>query len=306
MDGEGKYEWAYLRFRYYFTKSKKITFNYNTRFIEPKLRQLQPLVNNQNPLSVSIGNPNLVPEFRHYFRLQFNLWDQLTFTNFYAIIYASLLQNSIIQSQYLDDDFRTVYQPINSGLGTRGGLMIGYNVLIKKLKTKVDFKGGMAVYQGPIMNNGILAQQFNHDYNGKLTISNKDKKIVDVSVAAAMVVGNSIYENNSALNVTYVNHNYSAKIRVTIAKKWNLSTDFTYHIYANALQGNAIDVPILSASFYRTFLKTEALKVELSAKNLINEGFQVTRSSRNGLFSETQSNLLGRYFMLSITYNIKS
>lgn len=297
---------AYLRFRYFFTKSKKITFNYNTRFIEPKLRQLQPLVNNQNPLSVSIGNPNLLPEFRHYFRLQFNLWDQLTFTNFYVILYASLLQNSIIQSEYLDENFRTVYQPINSSLGTRAGLMLGYNVLIKKLKTKINFNGGMTVFQGPIMNNGVLSNQFNHDYNGKLTISNKNKEIVDVSVAAGVVVGNSIYESNSALNVTYVNHNYSAKFRVTIAKKWNLSTDFTYHIYANALQGGAIDVPILSASFYRTFFKSDALKVELSAKNLINEGIQVTRSSRNGLFSETQSNLLGRYFMLSITYNIKS
>ena len=299
------YPTGYMRFRYFFSKSKKIIFTYNTRFVEPKVEQLQPLINNQNPLSLSIGNPNLQPEYIHSLNLRTDLYEQSNFTNFYAAIYINFHQNTIVQSQTLDADFRTTYQPINSDLSYRGGSYLGLNTAIKKL-IKVDFRGGVVIYQSAIMNNDVLSNQFNHDYNAKLTISNKKKAVVDASISAKVVVGNSIYESNEALNVTYVNHFYSADFRVTIAQKLNIKTQFDYRVYDNAGSGESIAIPIWSAGLNYTFLKSNALKVELSAENLLNESFQVNRYSRDGIISESQSNLLGRYFMLSVTYQLRT
>ncbi len=260
-----------FRFRYFFTKSKRITFNYNTRFTIPRIEQLQPIVNNNDPLSTSIGNPNLLPEYSHALNLRVDLWEQLTFTNFYTSIYINFIQNSIIQATILDENFRLSSQPINSGLSYRGGSYLGYSTAIKKL-LKINLKAGVSLYQGPIIINGILLGQFNHDYNANLIIGNRKKEIIDASIAAKVVVGNSIYESNSALNVSYVNHSYSANFRVTIAKKWQIKTQFNYQIYANAGFGEAIAIPIWSAGISRTFLKSDALKIEFTAENLLNEG----------------------------------
>ena len=45
---------------------------YSTTFSEPSITQLQPVVNNSNPLNVYIGNPSLKPEYNHslnYFKV---------------------------------------------------------------------------------------------------------------------------------------------------------------------------------------------------------------------------------------------
>lgn len=295
-----------FRFQYFISKSKKITLTYKNRFSEPSLQQLQPVVNNQDPLSLVIGNPDLLPEYQHNIRLRMDWWEQLTFTNFYTNLNLNVTKNTIIQSQIFDEDFRATYKPINGGLTYRGGLYLGCNTISKKLQLKVDARAGVSLNQRPIVLNGIFTEQLNYDYNANLTLSNKKKKIVDVLATARWEIGNAVYKENSALNVSYINHSYAAKIRVTIAKKWNLSTNFEYRIYANTGNQEAITVPIWTAGVNRTFLKTNALKVELMGENLLNEALQVSQNNQNGIFSETKSLLLGRYIMLKIQYQIKS
>jgi hypothetical protein len=296
-----------LQFRYYISKSKKITLTYKTRFSEPRLQQLQPVGNNQNPLSLVIGNPNLQPEYHHNIRLRMDWWEQLTFTNFYTTANLNITQNTIIQSQTFDANFRAIYEPKNdSGLTYRAGLYLGCNTILKKLQLKIDIRGGVSLNQRPILLNGALTRQLNHDYNANLTLSNKKKKIVDMLFTARLVIGNAVYPGNSDLNVSYVNHNYGAKLRVTIDKKWNLSTNFEYKIYANTGYGKAIAVPIWTAGIYRTFLKNNALKVELMGENLLNEAMQINRYNQDGIISQTESVLLGRYIMLKLRYKIKS
>lgn len=295
-----------LRFRYYISKSKKITLTYRTRFSEPKLQQLQPLVNNQDPLSLVIGNPDLQPEYHHNIRLRMDWWEQLTFTNFYTSLSLNVTQNTIIQSQERDANFIVSYKPINEGLTYRAALYLGYNTILKKLQLKIDLRGGASLNQRPISLNGDLTKQLNHDYNASLTLSNRKKKVVDILTTARLVIGNAVFPDKSDLNVSYINHNYGAKIRVTIAKKWNISTNFEYKIYANTGFGDVIAVPIWTAGINRTFLKNNALKIEIMGENLLNESMQVNIYNQDGVTTETQSVLLGRYIMLKIRYQIKS
>jgi hypothetical protein len=295
-----------LRFRYFISKSKKITLTYKTRFSEPQLQQLQPVVNNQDPLSLFEGNPDLLPEYHHNIRLRLDWWEQLTFTNFYVNVSLNITQNTIIQSQKTDTNSRVKYKPINKGVTSRAALSLGCNSILKKLQMKIDFRGGTNFSWRPILLNEILKQQLNHDYNASLTLSNKKKKIIDILTMARVVIGNAVYENDSDLNVSYLNHNYATKIRVTIAKKWNFSTNFECKIYTNTGFGDAIVVPIWAARINRTFLKNNALKIELMGENLLNQNLQVNQYSQDGITSEIKSVLLGRYIMLKIQYQIKS
>ena len=130
----------------------------------------------------------------------------------------------------------------------------------------------------PVLLNGITTQQLNHDYNARLTLSNKKKKVVDILATARLVIGNAVYANNSALNVSYINHNYAAKVRVTIAKKWNLFTNFEYKIYANTGYGDAIAVPICTAGINRTFLKNRIF-LPISFLKLLNIPCAITLRS---------------------------
>ena len=104
--------------------------------------------------------------------------------------------------------------------------------------------------------------------------------------------------------MTYINHSYKADTRVCIAKKWNIGTNFSINVYDNLGFEDAIAVPVWSAYINRTFFKGDKLKIEFIVKNILNEDFQVSRYSWNGIIGETQTNMLGRFFMLSLAYKI--
>lgn len=289
--------------KYKFSKSKSLGLSYRTRVNEPSLNQLQPMLNNQNPLSIQLGNPNLIPEYEHSVWISYNLWDQLTFTSFYVTLYGSLDQNAIVNKQTIGDDFRTVFQPVNLGTSANGGLYFGYNGEIKKV-IKYNIRGGASINQQQVLINENASERLSHNYNIYVSFGNKKKKVVDASISARANLGNSIYSQNDALNVTSLNHSYTAKVRVTIAKKWNLQTDFNYSIFDDLGFGENFAIPIWSASVSRTFFKSDQLKIELSAENLLNEAFRVNRYAWDGNITETQTNLLGRYFMISVAYKI--
>lgn len=285
------------------SESKQLYIYYDGTVDEPQLEQLQPMLNNQNPLSISLGNPNLIPEYRHGLNLYYNLWNQATFTSFYLSLNGGLTQNTILQSQSFDESFRITYIPVNGGLSYSANLYLGYNTEIKNI-IKIGMNGGGSFYQSPVLLNGISDEQYNQNYNISLNIGNKDKKIFDISISGSFRISNAIYAQNKSLNVTSINHRYIANAGVTIAKKWNIKSKFSYSLFENLGFGSALDVPLLSASISRTFLKGDELKIELSAENLLNEAYQVNRYSWNGAVTETQTNMLGRYFMLSISYKI--
>lgn len=290
-------------FKYKFSQSKSLNINYRTRVNEPDLNQLQPMLNNQNPLSIRLGNPNLIPEYQHNVWISYNLWDQLNFTSFYISLYGNLSQNAIISKQTIDDNFRTTYQPINFGVQSNAGMYFGYNGEIKKI-IKYNIRGGASLNQQQVLINEEASDQLSHNYNLYVSFGNKKKKVFDVSISARANLNNSISSQNNALNVTSLNHTYSAKARVTIAKKWNLKTDFNYSIFDDLGYGENFAIPIWSASVSRTFFKGDQLKIELSAENILNEAFRINRYNWGGNVTETQTNLLGRYFMLSIAYKI--
>jgi hypothetical protein len=291
------------KLKYKFSKSKSISLSYRSSVNEPDLDQLQPMLNNQNPLSIRLGNPNLIPEYQHNVWISYNLWDQLTFTSFYVTLYGRLNQNAIVYKQTIDDDFRTIYQPINFGTSANVGLYFGYNGEIKKV-IKYSIRGGGSLNQEQVLINENASERLNHSYNIHVSFGNKKKEVVDLSIIARANLGNTIYSQNDALNLTSFSHTYEAKARVTIAKKWNLKTNFKYSIFDDLGYGENFAIPIWSASVSRTFFKNDQLKIELSAENILNEAFRINRYSWGGNVTETQTNLLGRYFMLSVAYKI--
>ncbi len=90
------------------SNSTSINWGYTERISRPGIRQLNPFIDRQNPLSVSYGNPNLRPELNHTFSLgysasgngSFNAGLSYTFSN-NSIQYISLSgANGVINNTY--------------------------------------------------------------------------------------------------------------------------------------------------------------------------------------------------------------
>ena len=54
-----------MNWRYEFSNSNNLSMNYRTSIQEPSLQQLQPILINNNPVNLYLGNPDLIPEYQH-------------------------------------------------------------------------------------------------------------------------------------------------------------------------------------------------------------------------------------------------
>lgn len=293
-----------INWRMEIKKGQRISLGYNTQVSEPQIEQLQPIVNNNNPLSVVLGNPNLRPEYQHSLNLNYNLFDQFSFTSLFANLRFQLVQDKIVNTQTLDEQFRSIYAPINIAYAYTGSGNISFSTPIKALGIKTNWNISANLNQGTTFINQIKNQTINQRYNGRLSIENRKKKIVDVVVGAKIELNKTNYSINTSLNRFFINHSYFAECGITIAEKWDIHSDFEYQIYADQNFENNIYIPMWSAELSRYFLEGNRLKIAFKVYNILDQKLNVQRAVNNETIIENQVNTLGRYFMLSIGYKI--
>ncbi|BDS14267.1 outer membrane beta-barrel protein [Aureispira anguillae] len=298
------YPLAVVALDYKISQSSNFIARYATNIKEPRIEQLQPILNNNSPLSLYVGNPNLNPEYHHNLSLRYNLFDQFSFTSFFATASFAMLQNQIVDNQMIDDNFRITYRPENSAVGYQGNLYVNFSRPIKPLGVKFNLGANGQFNSRKTLINEVGNTELTQQYTFKASVENRKKQIVDALVGAKIEMNKSTFSINNSLNIFYLNYVAYADLKLTIAKKWNISSSFDYNIYANEAFANDIYIPIWSASISRTFLKANQLKIELRAFNILDQQVNVQRFSQNETIGESRTNTLGRYFMISARYKI--
>ncbi|MEO8173932.1 MAG: outer membrane beta-barrel protein, partial [Sediminibacterium sp.] len=100
-------------FNWKYSKTANIGFNYNGRTQQPTLAQLQPIRNNDDPLNIQIGNPDLKPAFSHAFSIDFANYKQLSGSFFRGSASVTFIQNGFSSFSTLDGQGRRTFQTIN-------------------------------------------------------------------------------------------------------------------------------------------------------------------------------------------------
>lgn len=285
-------------------KGQRIALGYNTQISEPQIEQLQPIVNNDDPLSIVLGNPNLRPEYQHSLNLNYNLFDQFSFTSLFARLQFQVVQDKIVNTQTLDEQFRSVYAPININFAYQGSGNLSFSTPVKVLGIKTNLSLNANLIQGKTFINLIGNQTIQQRYNGKISIENRKKKVVDAIVGARVELNKTNYSINTSLNRFFINHSYFAEVGITIAEKWDIKTDFEYQVYADQNFENNIYIPMWSAELSRYFLEGNRLKIAFKVYNILDQQLNVQRAVSNETIIDNQVNTLGRYFMLSVGYKI--
>lgn len=293
-----------LSFEYKFSQSSHLSLNYSTNIKEPQIQQLQPILDNSNPLSLFQGNPNLNPEYHHNVSFRYNLFDQFSFSSFFANVSFSALQHQIVNNQTIDANLRIAYRPENSPVGYRANIYLNYSRPIKPLGIKFALGLNGQLSHNTSLVNDVRNEQLVQNYTFRASIENRKKKVVDVIVGTRIDLNNSTFSVNNSLNTTYLNYMAYVDARVTIAKKWQLGSDFQYNIYADPSFEDKIYIPMWSAFVSRTFMKGNQLKIELRAMNLLDQRVNIQRFGQGDMIAEQRVNTLGRYFMLSLRYKL--
>lgn len=290
-----------LTWNYDLAASKSLRLSYNTSVREPSLTQLQPIVDNSNPLSIYVGNPELRPEYTHRLQLRYFSFSQFSMTNFFAMINATYTDNAIVNSRTIDALFRQTTTPINVDNDYRLNTFTGFGTPLRFIKSRINLHANFTYNKGIVFLNNLEENTNRYTSSIDLSFDNQKKELVDLRVGTNIRHSLTNYSISDNLDQDYINHSYYADVSININDSWNIGTRFDYGIY-NAL-GEKREIPLWKASVSKYVLKRKG-EIRISAFDLLNQNIGIQQNIDLNYIEDIRINSLARYFMLSFTYAI--
>lgn len=125
-----------VRLRYNFSKTNRLEINYRGSASQPSMTDLIAVVDDSNPLSISMGNPGLKPSWNNSMRLNYNGYNVTYQRGIMAGLDATFTRNSISNRMVYDESTGVRYlrpENINGNWNGRGMFMFNTALGAQKL-----------------------------------------------------------------------------------------------------------------------------------------------------------------------------
>ncbi len=288
---------------------KQFEFNYNADMREPNATDLQPVLDNTNPLFIRYGNPRLRPAVSNNAGLSFRKYDTGKSVNYDASVFGSYSNNDITQARTVDENGVQEIRPVNTDgnwrLSGRGRVMKDY-----KCNDKNQFSVGADLFfsytRSLILLNSIRSYgrfwSLNPELEARLNLDDK----LELNQEFSLSYQRSAYESNTFDNLRFHTRTSRSEIVVRLPEKvvWEATFDYWYN--SNAVPGLQKSFGRLSAGVTYLFLKNDRAQLKLSVYDLLNQNISAYRVMRENLIEDYQVEALNRYYMLTFTYNIRN
>lgn len=290
-------------FRYSPKKQTGWNIRYNGSTANPTLQQINPIIDNIDPLNITIGNENLKQSFRHNFSLGFNQYKVFKDRGIWASVNFTVIENAITNSNNIDASGRRINQAINVNGNFNGNMWSSYNFKIAP-SMNLGFNLNPTVSRYINYVNGVRNINNNNNIGFGLNMGYWADKWVNfwVNVSAAKNYSRSSINKN--ITTRYWSFNSNPNFNLKLPKKFYVEMEGEINIYEHTNVFNAGgNSYLLSGSVKKAFLKDEKLELKLYVNDIFNGNRGINRNISSNFISETRADVIQRYFLLSVIYN---
>ena len=319
---------------YDFTDNSNVRLFYWGRSAQPSTSQLNPVLDNSNPLAMSLGNPYLTPYFNHRLRSDVEYSNKQSFFTARLRLEGGMVQNPITNALWYDENGRQYSFPVNGSNSYNANVRLMINAPIAKSgfsisnMTNVNFsKSGSFIGAANLDMSGYWEENtFNyakfHQYyfednadrwaqdflaNDTRSLSFTERlratyrgDNVEVILSGRTRFNKPWYTVQEAVAATW-NNQVSGSFKWTIGETGiELSTDANYNWYNGYTSAPPAQF-IWNASFSMPLFKRQAT-LSLKAYDLLDKARNLDVTDTNNYHQEVLYNTLGRYVMLSLTW----
>jgi len=292
-------------FSYNFSQMRRLWFRYNGNTQQPGIQQIQPVANNDDPLNIAIGNPDLKPAFRNNINFGFNDFKVLTERNIWTNVGYNFTQNAISSRDFVDAATgKRVYQSVNLDGNRSLHAYLDYGFKIKKIGTRIglnsNINGGRYV---SIVNDSLNVTK-SRNYSFGLHISkDKEKKYnIYISPNATYTISKSSVQKNLETKYWTFNINTGTDIYLPLKFQIHSDCDFSFRQKTSVFDNNN-NVVLWNAWVGKKFLKKDVLLVKVTGHDLLNQNIGFDRMVNSNYISQNTYSTIQRFFLVSIVWN---
>lgn len=292
----------FANLRFELDDGRNLSFNYRTSTREPSMTDLQPFVDNRDPLNVYIGNPDLTPEYTHRLNADYRFFDAFSFLNLFTYANVNYTTNDITTARTVDAQGLQMRSPINSGntWSTNGG--INFGTPIRPLGVRVNLNYNLSYSRGTEFVNDEENDTRTIGNTIGIKLDNRSKSKFDVAIGTDLNFSSVDYSLNERLSQGYLNSVWYATGAFYLGS-WTLDTRFNYQRYDQDLFGPGNNIAMWQMSISRLILGDRG-EVAVTAFDLLdqNQGVRFTNSATS--IREQRTQALGQYVMLKFNYRL--
>jgi len=292
-------------FSYNFSQQRRVFLRYNGSTQQPSIQQIQPVATNDDPLNISVGNPDLQPAFRNNINLGFFDFKVLTERNIWTNVGYSFTQNAISSRDYVDASTgKRVYQAVNVDGNRNLYAYLDYGFKIKKIDTRIgvntNINGGRYV---SIVNDSMNVTK-SSSYTVGLNI-NKDKEkkySIYISPSATYTISTSSIQTNLETKYWTFSINTGTDIFLPLKFQIHSDCDFNFRQKTDVFESNN-NVILWNAWVGKKFLKKDALLVKVTGHDILNQNIGFDRTVNSNYISQRTYSTIQRFFLVSLVWN---
>lgn len=335
--GEWLYNWSpFLNYRY--RKGENNLYLYYTGYTQTVSGdKVIPTLDISNPIQIQAGNIYLKPTFYNNFSATYRVSNKKSFSYFYINVYGNVVSNPIVTASWFDGEGVRYGIPVNSRKpGTTVSSNMSFNKSFgkdKKFSMSLDGNASYTAntsYQSAGVMEGLDLDNFDYykfmesfwgDESGDLFYSGKsgfqesrtntlswsartyfkynaDK--LNISLSAGTRNRISKYSLDPKANLNTWDHSFSGDVTYKPGKGWEFKNYLGYTFYRGYANGYGDPALNWNLSVGKSI---KAVTLSLAVKDILNQTKSLNRYTSDEYTEDTYSNVLGRYFLFTVSFN---
>ena len=337
----GKGEWLVnvSPFVYYSYEKEGIDLSvyYSGMENRPSATSMTPSLNISDPVQITAGNIYLKPQYTHHTHVSLSTNNRETFSFFSMYLSGQMRTRSSVQASWMDASGVRYAIPVNSKKPQSNAyIYLSYSRPVTKdrqltfqVSPFANFTGGTS-YQATSRLEGLDLQSFDYNsfmedfwgdasgdrfYSGQSGFAESrtntliwggDSKLkysiekLDANLTYSMSNRVSKYSLDPTANINNWTHDIKTDILYRPGKDWEIGTDLSYRFYRGFTNGFGQPEWRWNMQVNKSI---KSVTLGLKVADILNQSRNMRRTVSAEYVEDTYSNILGRFFLFSVSFN---
>lgn len=302
---------------YRLTTNARLRFTYRTNTQAPSVTQLQNVLDNTNPLFLTIGNPDLKQSYSHNLSARYTLTKPGKSRSLFVLLNGTATANYIGNATLISNGTARLpngtligqgvqlSRPINlDGLWSIRSLAT-YSFPLKAVKSNLSLTAGSSVNRTPSSINERLNYARTTTWTQGAVLSSNISQNLDFSMSYTSNYNQVSNTIQPQLNSTYHYGVASARINWIFGPGLVFQADLNNQHYKGFSGSVNQQYTLLNAAVGKKFLKDQRGDLRVSAFDLLKQNNSLSVTQTDTYVQNSQSLVLQRYFLLTFTYSLR-
>lgn len=292
-------------FSYTFSGNRNLRIQYLTRLNPPSVSQLQPTIDNSNPLNITTGNPALAPEFYNNLTLSYNGSSSQGTKSLF--IFGSLNQsnNRIATATTINTAGIQTTQPVNAGGFWSANGVFSLSRTLNPSKIGITLTTNARFSRGISLINDQTNESKTSSLGQGVRLQSNFNNSLEYGVSGNITYQTASYSLLPKQNTAFWLQYATADLYWKLPFRFVLTSDLTYTATTGRATGYNQQFVLWNVALARQFFKGNTGELRLQVFDLLNQNRSLTRNTTDTYLEDVQSRILRRYLLVSFVYNLR-